>query len=191
MAKPKLDFKKLLLERGERIGLSVAGIITLLLLLVSLLWPGKGLFSGSPDEKAKGLIEPAAFITQRLSDPNNQPGDADKPDKNSKDKLIAYNMETVDAEKFRMASLIPAGGAGSAGRRVPRALGIDEAVVKLARMQIQTYMLDDNGNIYVLVGKENSVKPGQNKGLSGMFGPKGKMGGSMGGGRVDLVLPVP
>ena len=34
MAKPKLDFKKLLLERGERIGLSVAGIITLLLLLV-------------------------------------------------------------------------------------------------------------------------------------------------------------
>ena len=182
MAKPKLDFKKLLLERGERIGLSVAGIITLLLLLVSLLWPGKGLFSGSPDEKAKGLNEPAAFITQRLSDPNNQPGDGDKPDKNSNEKLIAYNMETVDPEKYRMKSLGGSIDAGSAGRRVPRTLGIDEAVVKLARMQIQTYMMDNNGKIYVLQGKENSVKAGQGKGMMGMTGPKGKTGGSMGGG---------
>ena len=174
MAKPKLDIKKLLLERGERLGLSVAGIITLLLILFALLMPGKGVFSGSPEEKAKGLTGPAAYITHRLSDPTNLPGDSDKPDKDSEKKLIAFEMKVVNGDDYRMLTMIPGGIGGDLGRRVPKVLNIDEAVIKLARMQIQTYIIENN-RIYVLKGEKGSAREGQGKNLGMMMGggPKG------------------
>ena len=116
----------------------------LLLLLVSLLWPGKGLFSGSPEEKAKSLIDPANAINRKLGDPNNVPGDYYKPAKDSDTKLAALDMKAVSGDDFRMLPMTLPGGFGEMGRRIPCVFTIDEAAIKLARMQIQTYILNNN-----------------------------------------------
>ncbi len=48
MAKSKVDFKQVLLQHGERIGIGVAGALAGLMIVMSLFWPGSGVFSGSP-----------------------------------------------------------------------------------------------------------------------------------------------
>src|SRR5947199_349441 len=54
MAK-KLDLKKVFLQRGEMIGLSVAGVVGAALLVTSLFLPGRGLFSVlAPEEGSSG-----------------------------------------------------------------------------------------------------------------------------------------
>src|SRR5438034_431824 len=55
MAKPNIDFKKLLLEKGEKIGLGVAVGFMLLLIIFGLFMPDKGFFSGSPSVNASKL----------------------------------------------------------------------------------------------------------------------------------------
>src|SRR5947209_19202308 len=62
MKKPNMQqLQQLLLEKGERIGLCVAGGLAFLLLVLTLFLPGKGLFSGTAsghsDELTKKVPE--------------------------------------------------------------------------------------------------------------------------------------
>lgn len=143
MAKSKVDFKQVLMQHGERIGLGIAALLALGLIATSLFMPGSGVFSGSPDEKAKILEEKANAVQARLSDPNNVPGEADKPSKDSDKKLVALEMKTIEGEKFRLARLVPEDNSGAQGRKVPKVLPIDDAVAKFSHVQIQLYIFDN------------------------------------------------
>src|SRR6185437_1073876 len=127
--KAKIDYKKILLEKGERIGLIAAGVIAGLLLILSLLLPGHGLFAGSPTEKAKTIEDSATWVDGRLRDPSNLPSDNDKPTKESQQQLIAYASPKVDAGKYGTLTWIPGGSVGGfPGRKVPSVFGVVEAV---------------------------------------------------------------
>src|SRR5690242_16472356 len=56
----EFDFKGFLLEKGERVGLYAAGGIALLMVILSLFLPGKGLLSPSPKKSAKDMTDLAA-----------------------------------------------------------------------------------------------------------------------------------
>src|SRR4051812_31744661 len=71
MAAPKFDVKQFLLQRGEFVGLGVAGaIVTLLLILAAM----KGLSSPGPGKNADLLAHAAEQVNTRLR--------SDKPDDN-------------------------------------------------------------------------------------------------------------
>src|SRR4051812_21579235 len=112
MAKPKFDFKQFLLQHGERLGLGVAGAITGFLLLMCIL---AFFSSGSPAEKADALKQPTEWVDLKLKDPNNVPGDKDKPE-NAQERLFAYSAAAVNAGDYYLAAFIPPGNEGALGR---------------------------------------------------------------------------
>lgn len=177
MAKSKVDFKQVLMQHGERIGLGIAALLALGLIATSLFMPGSGVFSGSPDEKAKILEEKANAVQARLSDPNNVPGEADKPSKDSDKKLVALEMKTIDGEKFRLARLVPEDNSGAQGRKVPKVLPIDDAVAKFSHVQIQSYIFDnqDPPRVYALEGPPAGA-PGSSGAAGSPAGPGGPPG---------------
>src|SRR5262245_35693216 len=68
MAKPKIDFKKILLEKGEKYGL-IAGAAVMVLLIVWGIMQAAG--SASTDERAKTLTTKADELTKRVNNSNN------------------------------------------------------------------------------------------------------------------------
>src|SRR5262249_26960500 len=103
--------------------------------------PGKGLLAGSPSDKAKTLNETATWVNQRLTDPNNVPGDADKPPPNAKEGLKVF-----DTKQLAVASIdgfaSPESGS-DLGRRQPKVLPIAEAAVGVGRVQVQSYIFEN------------------------------------------------
>jgi hypothetical protein len=177
MAKSKVDFQQVLLQHGERIGIGVAGGIAALLVGLSLFMPGKGFFSGSPSARAKDLDDVSARVDQKLRDPNNLPGEADKPPP-ADDKLQALDRRPTNAADHQLASLVTIEEGGSLGRRVPKVLAVEEATAAFRHMRIQSYIFDDVGRIYVLKGEG---RPGGVGGLGGLMGGGGgRAGGMMG-----------
>ncbi|MFO0845347.1 MAG: hypothetical protein U0797_23680 [Gemmataceae bacterium] len=196
MAKSKVDFQQILLQHGERIGLGMAGGITALLVGLSLFMPGKGFFSGSPSTRAKDLDEVTTRVNAKLSDPNNLPGESDKPPP-AGDKLQALNRDVIDSAPYTLASLMGGDDSGSLGRRVPKVFPIEEATAEFRHMRIQSYIFDDRGRIFVLKGDGGNLASGlgglMGGGGRGGMGAPGGMGmmGGMGGmaGRGTLGLP--
>jgi len=84
--------------------------------VTSLFLPGSGVFSGSPDEKAKILEGTTTQVQNRLNDPNNVPGDADKPSKDSDKKLVALEMKPIEGDRYSLAQLVPVDNSGAQGR---------------------------------------------------------------------------
>lgn len=154
MAKSKGNFQQLLLQHGERIGLSVAGLLTVVLVVTSLFLPGSGVFSGSPEEKAKVLENTTMAVQNRLTDPTNVPSEADKPSKDSDKKLVALEMKPIDGDQYQLAQLAPVDNTGAQGRKVPTVLPIDDAMAKFNHVQVQSYIFDeqDPPRIYALEG---------------------------------------
>lgn len=184
MAKSKLDFQQVLLRHGERIGLGLAGGVTALLVVLSLFMPNKGFFSGSPSARAKDLDGVSTLVDQKLRDPNNLPGESDKPPP-AGDKLQALNREPVNAAEHRMASVVNVENSGSLGRRVPKVYTIEEAVAKYKPMRIQSYIFTDDGRVYVLKGEGTANRGGGS--LAGMMGGRGGAGGMMPGGMAGMM----
>src|SRR5438105_656308 len=80
MAKPNIDFKKLLLEKGEKIGLGVAVGFMLLLLIFGLFMPDKGFFSGSPSVNAGKLKTESGRVKDRMAKAEPDPSIRPVPD---------------------------------------------------------------------------------------------------------------
>ncbi len=182
MAK-KVDFKQFLLQHGERIGLGVAGALTLLLLVTSLFLSGRGFFSGSPTEKA-GVIEVSTkSVVDQLNNPNNLPTDKDKPPKDADASRFGLNLQYVDGSKFVVSTFIPPDPTGTAGRRMPGVLAIEEGLAKANIVNMRTYIIDGSDpNLFIILldggeGDKGGGRPGQ----GGYFGGSGA--GSGGGGR--------
>jgi len=174
---PGVDPMQVLLQHGERIGLSIAGILTLLLLILSLFWPGSGFFSGSPHEKATALKSETEYVNNQLTNPANKPGDDDLP-KNAQAKLDDLVRTAVVAAEYKLHPLGGQSAVGSLGRKVPKVFGIEEATAKLARLQIQTYILDLKSNPPTVVALRGADSGGS--GNSG--GPAGAASGGRGKG---------
>src|SRR5258708_6315468 len=98
----KEDIKQLLLEKGERIGLCVAGGLAFLLLVLALFLPGKGLFSGS----ASGHIEELTKQTAEVKDKHTRatPTDSEKPG-SLKDATAQFQVRLVDPQEYRATAL--------------------------------------------------------------------------------------
>lgn len=94
----KTNFKQLLLDKGEKIGVAVAGGIAVLLVLTQLFWPGYGLFAPNPKDHQKKLTELAGAVTRKMGDANNLPtGDA-RPREPASTVLVGAS-ETKPTEK--------------------------------------------------------------------------------------------
>src|SRR5262245_57045479 len=118
MAKSEVDFKQVLLEHGERIGIGIAGVLAVLMVVMSLFWPGSGVFSGSPAEKAKVIASVTENVDRKLRDPNNVPGDSDKPDKDADKRRVNLITTPVGVEGQQVKALVQIDHTGQMGRRL-------------------------------------------------------------------------
>jgi len=90
-----INYKQLLLDRGERFGLGAAGVITLFL-VATLFFPGMGFMSGSSGSNADALDKASKTVQNGLD--NDKPTQADAPDETTKkQKLVAFNFDILDA----------------------------------------------------------------------------------------------
>ena len=189
MAK-KIDFKQFFLQHGERVGLVVAGVLAVLLLVLSLFMPGHGFFSGSAKEMASKLDVPSDEVEKKLNDPRNVPGEKDKPPLNADAGLVTLTSQYVDPSKFQIAGLIPVDPSGTLGRRNPRVLTIEEAIAKSDKVNLRCYVMPTEGTIIMLESEGGSGSGNRGSGSGGFFGgggrggpggPAGPMGGPGGG----------
>jgi hypothetical protein len=190
MAK-KFDFNQFLLQRGEQIGLVVAGLLMLLLVVPGVL----AFFSaGSADEKAKVLNDGAQTVETVLR--QNQPTGAEKPAADSKEKLVALTSvvtsDPINPDPYRLTALAPIGGPQVGGRRNPKVYPIDEARAKAFRLQAKAYIFDPGTppKIYVLA-TEGGARPGAGSGpaMAGAGGPRGGSGDGRPGGGSGVMGP--
>jgi hypothetical protein len=184
MAK-KFDYKQFLLTHGERIGLGVAGAVTLLILITSLFLSGRGFRSGSATEKAEEIEKTTKVVERALTDPNNKPQEKDKPPKDADASKFGLNKETVDSTKFVVSSLIPPDSSGSLGRRKPTVFPLDEAIAAADRVNVRTYIItgnEDKMNIMLLESEGGDKKGGPAAGGGAGLGSGAGLGG-FGGGR--------
>src|SRR5262245_38671931 len=152
MAKSKVDFKQVLLQHGERIGIGIAGGLAGLMIVMSLFWPGSGFFSGSPAENAKAIAQVTNQVSQKLNDPNNVPGDADKPDKDAPNRRVPLKLARESTEGLEVKALVNQEAGGQMGRRLPKVYPIDEGVARFAHMQVQSFIFDEGNppKVYAL-----------------------------------------
>src|SRR5262245_53140134 len=205
MAKSKVDFKQVLLEHGERIGIGIAGVLAVLMVVMSLFWPGSGVFSGSPAEKAKTIAQVTDRVDQKLRDPNNVPGDSDKPDKDADKRRVALDTTTVDVEGKQVKALVQIDHTGQMGRRLPKVFPIDEGIAMFRHMQVQSYIFDEGTaasgpKVYALRLAERQSLGSTNNSLTrlnrmfgvtgGGQGPggRGRLGGAPGGGMMGGMM---
>jgi hypothetical protein len=71
-----IDWKNFFLEKGEKVGLGVAGALAFYF-FVSCIWTW--IASPSPTENAKKLVKQADDVTGKLNNPSNKPSASDKP----------------------------------------------------------------------------------------------------------------
>lgn len=192
MAK-KLDIKKLFLERGEIIGLALAGGVGVLLIAVTLFRPGRGLFSPGSGDMIKALKSPSDTAEAKLRDPDNQPTDGEKapPEEEAKKKRIKPTLDALAAADFPQSPWVAHLEVDSLPRSEPKVFNIKEAAAAAETVPLQSYILRVAGNkMYVRVLKGEGDRAGGEGGdalgaaggrLRGMMSPGG--GGAGRGGR--------
>jgi hypothetical protein len=133
----EFDAKQFLLEKGERVGLGAAITLMVLMLVLSLFMPSKGIFSGSPKTKADELNKD----TRRLEDDlhTRVPGPADKPDERE-GKLIKLNTELLDPDQYATAPWFEPRMKENKARRPPKIYNVAEAVAVATEIPIDTYL---------------------------------------------------
>ena len=141
MALKDFNIKQFVLEKGERVGLGVAGVIALLLVL-TLFIPGMGFLSGSAGANADVLAKAADGVENGLR--TNQPTDADKPE-DPTNKLVAFNFTIIDpaaAKDYAVAVLGETRPGSRAGRHLPDLYLPRESQVALVRLQLPALVFD-------------------------------------------------
>lgn len=132
MAK-KFDFKQFVLEKGERFGLYAAAGLALLLLVLSLFMPGKGLFSGSASANVKKLQGAADDLARKQQQA--KPGPGDQPpalDEAMKD----FKVLVVKGDDYPPRSLFYPGRTRDTKRQMPEVLHPEEYQTAVALVQL-------------------------------------------------------
>jgi hypothetical protein len=190
----EFDAKQFLLEKGEQVGLGIAVTLMVAMLVFSLFMPSQGFFSGSPAAKAKELAD----STQKLDDQlrNRAIPDNELPDT---DPTRRINLDTTRLMPSNYATVpwfVP-GSKENPSRRPPRIYNIEEAVVKFALPQIDTYLFRDNfEKICVLLDENKNLPQGGGNGPNafsamrrgGMPTPPGGSMPNMRGGRGNPMM---
>jgi hypothetical protein len=207
MALKDFDFKGFLLARGERVGLYTAGGIGLLIVLLSLFWPGKGLFSASPKGTADKIQEGAKTGMTRLATAAPSESEIKElvtvPDELKKQSSLV----PLDPDEYRLSGeIFAARDVKSNKRRNPSVLVPDEFLAQVVPAQISSFMTNVEGDTVrygILTGKggkpggpggfdpfkiaDNMYGPG--RGSGGPGGPGGPGGRGMGPGGYGMGAP--
>jgi len=170
MAK-KGNFQKLLMEKGEKIAVGVAGAVALLLIVMQLFMPGQGFFAPNPKEFEKKLTSATEQVSRRLSDPENKPAEGDPlfAKKIEKESLEKFAQEKVkDPTKYRVDELFAIATPADTSRRQPTVLPLKEAKGAFAHAQLRSYILNKEvTQIMVLEGAGGNA--GENKGAGSFY----------------------
>jgi hypothetical protein len=191
MAMKDFDFKQFLLQKGERVGLYAAGAIALLMIVLSLFLPGKGLFSASPRTSANEIASAAKDKRQQVASA-------------APDSATAEQLRKVDPQLQKQASSVPEDPAGfrlfaeyfaprdvpSSKRSTPRIFTPEEFQVAVVPAQVSTYMTlqmpDGTLKFGILTASNKGIKqklsPDPFKSMQGFYGAGGMKGGGTGGG---------
>jgi len=171
MAMKDFNFKQFLLEKGERVGLYAAGGIALLMIVLSLFWPHKGLLSDSPKASAEAITKVAKDKKDQAgtAGPGTlAPSDAEKKNLREVDPQLQKQAGSVaqDPNAFRMLfALFAPRDIPSNKRQNPSILGPEEFAASVWAAQISNYMVkNDRGEVFVgiLRGSGKQVKRGKN-----------------------------
>jgi len=138
----EIDFKSYLLEKGERVGLIVAAVLTALFVSGTAY---TALNSGTAKEKAEAISKVADTVEKQLNDRTRQPGPADLPPADAMAKLSDnVRWDPVSSKSYVMGNLHDSITPGLGGRRLPQILNIEEAAAEVGRMQVRAYYLINN-----------------------------------------------
>lgn len=196
MSLKEFDAKQFMLEKGERVGLIVAVSLMVIMLILSLFMPKKGFLGDSPKEKASALNNDTKTLDNSLR--TKQPGEKDLPEKRE-GRLIDIDTTYLLADNYAPAGLFfePRIRENPA-RRPPKIYNVDEAIVAVALVPIDSYLFDrDFQKIWVLVdqaGRRSASGTGtggfnpflqMSKGAGGM-GMAGGAGMAGGGGMMGM-----
>ncbi len=189
MAKMKFDMKQFLLQRGELVGLGIAGLLLLGVGVTSLI---AGLAAGRPSKLAEELNKTTEEVQNALL--NNRPTDSDDmPKGDPASKITEFNASKIeDPTPYLVASWTESSGSRSNLRGQPVVLPPEEGTVAVAYAKIKGYnfTFTSQGEVdKVLVYDDKSgggfgpggIGPGGEKGGGG--GRGGGLGGLYGGGR--------
>jgi hypothetical protein len=170
-SKSKFDFQKLLLERGEKIGLIIAGICCVLLILFGIMAAAG---AANPSRLTTEIKSGIASIDNQLQKtPDKKPPEVEVPDKNSKFVVVKATDFPTPYEWFNTSGTI------SEKRNNPPILALTEGV---ARYQIGGFgvVMIQNDQVAVVVGRQAPAqnrpldilrKSGQNKNKGGAPNP--------------------
>jgi hypothetical protein len=180
----EFDFKQFLLEKGERVGLYVAGGLALLMIVLSLFLPGRGVFTlGRAGKTADDLNKTAK--EKRNAVASAAPGAQEAKDLRYIDPQLqkqASNVAQDPAAHRLFAEMFAPREIPSNKRQNPTILAPDEYLVKFVPGQIYEYMmLEQNGELRVGV-LTGTTRPTRQKDPFKMRQQFGGGGGSAGGG---------
>ncbi|HTU17812.1 MAG TPA: hypothetical protein VMG10_07080 [Gemmataceae bacterium] len=160
----EFDAKQFLLEKGERIGLGIAVTLMVLMLIFSLFMPSKGFFSGSPADKKDVLEKGTAKLDNDLK--SRQIPDNERPEP-TKDRKIAFDIVALRPTNYEILGVYQPESKESPARRPPNIYNIEEAVVAVAPVLIDTYLFSsDFSKVYVLREKDRGAAAGNAGGLN-------------------------
>lgn len=162
MKMKKVDLKKFLVEKGERVGLYACLAVMGLMLVFGLFMPGRGLFSGSPAENERRLKEQSNQTRQRLIVPPQLESDKVailESRKISGELLRSGEHPKADADYYRPGGhLFLADGSGDTKRRAPTILEPSGYHAAVAQAQVRIHVFDKNmSQIMVLRGAPSTA----------------------------------
>ncbi len=136
MAKMKFDMKQFLLQRGELVGLGIAGLLLLGVGVTSLI---AGLAAGRPSKLAEELNKTTEEVQNALL--NNRPTDSDDmPKGDPASKITEFNASKIeDPTPYLVASWTESSGSRSNLRGQPVVLPPEEGTVAVAYAKIKGY----------------------------------------------------
>lgn len=181
MAMKDFDIKQFLLEKGERVGLYAAGGVALLMILLSLFYPGKGLFSASPKATADDINKVA--LQKKTLVQTAKPDAAQEKELVWVDPQLKKQATNVpqDPDAFRLpGEVFAARDPQSNKRRKPSIYAPEEFLAAVAHSQVNSYLMlterDGTLTFGVRVVSNKTTKPGTKpfdplQGLKGMYGP--------------------
>jgi hypothetical protein len=169
MALKDFDYKQFLLERGERVGLYIAGGLAFLLIFLTLFWPGAAIFHSSPKPEAKTIVEESRKKNDLIRTAAPQ-GQAEIDTLRKVDSQLLKQAATVseDPAGFRLGSeMFAPRDVRSSKRRNPTIVAPDEFMARIEPAQISNYMFvyerDGTVRVAILKTTKKSEKSGDKK----------------------------
>ena len=145
MAMKDFEWKKFMIQKGERVALGVAGFLTFLLLafnVKSFLDAGPASHAHTLDSNTKKLKDEQARNTPKRED--------DKPEE-AKEALSAFTFGLInDPSVFQVASLFAIDPPIDSNRRQPKLFMPIEGKVAVVTSQLRTYILRENDRTHEL-----------------------------------------